>query len=321
MTARRKAAGPREPGNGFYQDKRCFVSGGAGSIGSSLIIHLLERGAAVIRVLDNDENGLFRLRQRFTGRVPGALGGLDLGRVRYLLGDVRERERVLRAMSGIDLVFHLAALKHVELNEYSPFECVKTNVLGSQNLIEAALESGVERFLNISTDKAVEPASIYGECKKLSEALVTTAQLWKGDAETIFSNIRLPNVEGSRGSVMEIWEEERSHGRPLTVTDEGMRRYFVSIGQAASYILTACEAMEGGETFVPAGLKAVRVIDLARRLSPDIKLVGARRGEKLEEVMMTEREKEMAERRGDFWVIKPWLDQTNPSMPTMQQAV
>lgn len=237
---------------GEIGDRQVLVTGGAGSIGSEIVEQVLRDDPKVVRVLDSDETALFDLRQRFSDRES----------LRYLIGDIRNRDRMSMAMEDIDVVFHAAALKHVGLNEYNPFEAVQTNVQGTQNLIRAALEEEIESFVNISTDKASNPVTVMGATKLLSERLVIAANTYKGTRDTRFGCVRFGNVLGSSGSVVPIFMEQIKNGGPVTVTDPEMTRFVLPIGEAVDLVLTAHRRMTSGEVFV-LKMDALRIGDLA----------------------------------------------------------
>lgn len=279
----------------MFEGKVFLITGGAGSLGQALISVLLKHPIKVLRVFDIDENGLFNLRQNFTDE-----------RMRFFLGDVRDPKRIQRAMEDVDIVYHCAALKHVELGELNPFEVLQTNIIGTQNLIEAALDGGkVEKFVFVSSDKAVGgPVNIYGTSKFFGERLTITANNYKGDRPTAFGCVRLPNLRKSRGSVYEIWERELAGGEPLSVTSSEMERYFMNLEEAAEFILEATEAMESGQIIVPANAERSKIIELARQLSDKIRIVGVRPGENISERLMTPEEEKTAVREGSMWVIE-----------------
>lgn len=279
----------------MFDDETVLVTGGAGSLGQALIEALLKRPIKVLRVLDVDENGLFNLRQKFTDP-----------RMRFFLGDVRDPKRIRRAIEDVDIVYHMAALKHVELGELNPFEVLQTNIIGTQNMIEATLdEREISKFVFISSDKAVGgPVNIYGTSKFFGERLTITANNYKGDRPTIFGCVRLPNLRESRGSVYEVWERELDEGKPLSVTSPEMERYFMDLKEAAEFTLDATEAMESGQIIVPANAKCFKIIDLARQLSDNIRIVGIRPGEKIKERLLANEEMGKATQMGDMWVIK-----------------
>jgi UDP-N-acetylglucosamine 4,6-dehydratase/5-epimerase len=291
---------------GYYRGKRILVTGAAGSIGSQLVRQLITLSPATIRVLDNNETGLFELEN-------------DLGTdaVRLLIGDVRDRDRLLMAMDGIDIVFHASALKHVPLCEYNPFDAVKTNVLGTQNVLDAALEAEVGKVINVSTDKAVKPANVMGATKLLAERLTISANYYSGSKKTVFSNIRFGNVLNSRGSVIPLFMKQIREGGPVTVTDGEMVRYCMHIPDAVRLILMAGILARGREIFI-LKMPVVRIIDLARvmidELAPrsgqkpgniQVKIIGKREGEKLYEELMTEEESERAFENEEMYIIHP----------------
>ena len=278
------------------KSKIVLVTGGCGSIGEEVVNKALERNAKQVRVFDNRENALTTMEQIYG----------ETGRIRYLLGDVRDGNRLSLAMENVDVVFHCAALKHVPSCEYNPFEAVKTNIYGTQNVIDCALYQNVWKVVNISTDKAVNPVNVLGATKLLAEKLIKAGSYKKG--RTIFANVRFGNVSWSSGSVMEILSKQLKDNKPLTITDPNMVRYFMSIEQAVDLIFKACDEMKGGETFILKMTK-VKMQDLINAMSivngkkiPFIK-TGKRTGEKLEEELMTREEKEIVKEKGDYYVI------------------
>jgi FlaA1/EpsC-like NDP-sugar epimerase len=290
----------------FYKDKIILVTGGAGSIGSHLVRRLLELEPKVIRVLDNNETGLFDLEEE-----------LQSEKIRPFIGDIRDEERLKRALEGVNIVFHAAALKHVPLCEYNPFDAVKTNVLGTQNLMDAALERDVDKVVLISTDKAVNPTNVMGATKLLAERLTISSNYYKGNRNTIFSCVRFGNVLNSRGSVVPLFRKQIEIGETLTLTDADMTRFIMSIPRAVDLILKAAEIAEGGEIFI-LKMPVIRIGDLAEvmvdTLAPryghnpndiKIKMIGKRSGEKLYEKLMTEEEAENVCEGEDMLVILP----------------
>ena len=285
-----------------------LVSGGCGSIGSVLVKKLLENHSPKqVRVLDNNEAGLFEAMRQYT----------DNKKVRFLLGDVRDKDRVAWAMKNVDVVFHAAALKHVALNEYSPFESVKTNVLGTQNMLETALTNNIATFVNISTDKAANPTSTMGASKLLAERLTVGANYFKGSSPTIFTSVRFGNVLNSSGSVLPIWLDQLKKDQPLTITDKNMVRYFMTIQQAVSLIFQAAEIAQGGEIFI-LKMPALKITDLAEVLSEkfgraktELKFIGKRPGEKLYEKIVTRTEAQQALELKDMYVLPLSIDYPN----------
>jgi FlaA1/EpsC-like NDP-sugar epimerase len=289
--------------------KQILVTGGCGSIGSKIVAKLVESDADTIRVFDTDEESLFALKQRF-----------DDPRLRFLLGDIRSRDRLEMAMENIDVVFHAAALKHVELNEYNPFEAIQTNVHGTQNLVRVALQEAVDSFIAISTDKASNPTSVMGATKLLSERLVTAANTYKGDRETTFACVRFGNVLGSSGSVIPVFMNQIANGGPLTVTDPEMTRFIMPTGRAVELVFQAHQQMEGGEVFV-LKMPSIRIGTLADAMIEEYaskfgydpndiekEIVGARPGERTHEKLVSADELSYAQELTDMYVILPQID-------------
>lgn len=274
----------------YLEGKSVLVTGGTGSIGGEIVRQVLRCGPKVVRVFSRDETKQYLLENALGRRSD----------VRYLIGDVREKARLVRAMKDIDVVFHAAAMKQVPSCEYNPFEAVKTNVIGTQNLIEAALEGGVKRVIAISTDKATNPTSTMGATKLLSERLVATANAWTD--ETVFACVRFGNVLNSRGSLVPLVKSQIERGVPVTITDERMTRFMMPISHAVRLTLEAAAMAVGGEIFI-LKMPAVRIEDLlsvlvneyAPRVGVDpatVKMhkIGIRPGEKLEEELITAEE-------------------------------
>lgn len=279
----------------LFKDKTVLVTGGAGSIGSALVEKVLQYDPKVIRVLDISETGLFNLEHKFNSR-----------RIRILIGDIRDKERLVRAVEGVDILFHAAALKHVPLCELNPFEAVKANVLGTKNLIEAATTENISKFITISTDKAVKPINILGASKLLAERLTVSANSYKGKRKTVFACVRFGNVLNSQGSVLTVFKEQIRKGGPVTVTDGAMTRFIMSIDKATDLVLEATHLAKGGEIFI-FKMPALRIKDLAKAMilelaqkygfSPKeikIEYIGKRSGEKMFEELMNEDEAELA---------------------------
>jgi FlaA1/EpsC-like NDP-sugar epimerase len=290
----------------FYDGKVVLVTGGAGSIGSEIVRKLLQFDVKVVRVLDIDETRLFDLNQK-----------LQSDKIRLFIGDIRDKERLMRAVEDTDIIFHAAALKHVPLCEYNPFEAVKTNVLGTQNLIEAAMNVGVEKFITVSTDKAVKPVNVLGATKLLAEKLTISANFYKGKRKTAFSCVRFGNVLGTRGSVILLFREQILNGGPVILTDTNMTRFMMSVSKAVELVLKAAEMAVGGEIFV-LKMPALRIGDLADVMIENLaqkyeydpieikkKVVGKRAGEKLHEELMTDYEAENAYEDGEMFIILP----------------
>lgn len=266
---------------------------GAGSLGRSLTRSLLNTGVKVVRVMDVSEYALHRLKMQCGD-----------GKVRVLLGDVRDRDRVRLALNGVDYVFHTAAVKHVDMAEYNVQHTVDVNVNGLMNLVLETLESEAQKFLFTSSDKAVKPVSLYGLTKAIGEKIVKWAS---SISEKSFSTIRLPNLVPSDGCVFEVWDEQLSRGGRVSLTDERMERWMIHIDEAADLCVKAIEIAKGGETFIPATARKVRIADLARQLCLEYDIVGTRPGERLVEELMDDWEKELAVLEGGLWVVRQRL--------------
>ena len=291
----------------IFRNKNVLVTGGTGSIGSQIVRRLFQYEPKVIRVFSNDENGLFTLEQELQGQ----------SNVRYLMGDIKDKERLQRAVEGIDFIFHCAALKHVPLCEYNPFEAAKTNVFGTQNVIEVAMEQEIEKFITISTDKAVNPVNVMGATKLLAERLTISANYYKGVRKTAFSCVRFGNVLDSRGSVVPLFLSQIRKGGPVTLTEANMTRFVMSIPKAVDLVLRAAEIAQGGEIFI-FKMPVVRISDLAavaiEVLAPrwgydaksiELKIIGKRPGEKYYEELLTEDEAVIARETEDMFIISP----------------
>lgn len=274
----------------YLTGKAVLVTGGTGSIGSEIVRQVLGQSPSVVRIFSRDETKQYMLESALGRRS-------DL---RYLVGDIREKDRLRRAMKGIDVVFHAAALKQVPSCEYNPFEAVKTNVVGTQNVIDAALEAGVSRVIAISTDKAINPTSTMGATKLLAERLVATANAWA--TETAFACVRFGNVLNSRGSLVPMAKSQIERGGPVTLTDEEMTRFMMPISQAVELTLEAGGIAEGGEIFI-CKMPSVRIRDLLDVLISEyaptvgvdpgavkVRTIGVRPGEKMEEELVTREE-------------------------------
>ena len=272
--------------------KSVLITGVAGTIGRNLLKQILEFEPKVVRALDHHEHGLFELRQE-TG---------ERDNIRWLLGDIRDKDRIKRAMEGIDVVLHAAALKHVFLGEYNPFEIVQTNLLGLQNVIQASLENRVERMIFTSSDKAVNPTNAMGASKMMGERLVAAAQETSGTSGTIFASVRFGNVVGSKGSVVPIFEKQIREGKPVTLTDGRMTRFVMGMDEAVKLMLQTAKIAVGGELFI-LRMPALKILDLAEvmieKLSSQygympeqikVREIGIRAGEKIYEELLIDNE-------------------------------
>jgi UDP-N-acetylglucosamine 4,6-dehydratase (inverting) len=229
----------------------------------------------------------------------------DDERLRFFIGDVRDRERVYRAMNGVDIVVHAAALKQVPTAEYNPIEAVRTNIDGAINVVDAAIDNGVEKIMAISTDKAVHPVNLYGATKLVMERLLIQANVYTGGRESKFSCVRYGNIVGSRGSVIPLFLEQRKGGK-ITITDEKMTRFWITLEQGVRFVIECIDRMQGGEVFVPK-IPSMRITDLADVIAPEAKrkVTGIRPGEKVNEILLTEEEARHAWEFDKFFVIEP----------------
>jgi UDP-N-acetylglucosamine 4,6-dehydratase/5-epimerase len=276
--------------------KTIFITGATGSFGKACLDVLLrEHEPKTVRVFSRDELKQSEMQVRYR----------DDNRVRFFLGDVRDRERLVRATHNVDLIIHAAALKQVPACEYNPFEAVQTNVMGAENVVAAAIENDVPRLIQLSTDKAVNPVNLYGATKLAAEKIVTQANSYAADRGGRFANVRYGNVVGSRGSVVPIFVEQARTGT-FTITDERMTRFWITLPQAVEFVLSCLRIMEGGEVFVPK-IPSMRVTDIAEAISPEAERVitGIRPGEKLHEVMVTEDEARHTQELEDRYAIVP----------------
>lgn len=279
--------------------KSLLVTGGTGSFGKAFIRTVLERYPKVQRlvVLSRDELKQYEMEQQFSIQKHPSL--------RYFIGDVRDGDRMRRALEGVDIVVHAAALKQVPAAEYNPFECIKTNILGAQNIIEACFDTGVKNVVALSTDKAAAPINLYGATKLCSDKLFTAANNIKGHRDLRFSVVRYGNVMGSRGSVIPFFLNQRASG-VLPITDPAMTRFNISLQEGVDMVLWALEHAGGGEIFVPK-IPSYRITDVANAIGPkcEQRVVGIRPGEKLHEEMITASDSFSTVDLGQFYAILP----------------
>lgn len=279
-----------------WKDKVVLITGGTGSFGKKFTSVMLEtcRPAKLI-IFSRDELKQHEMRQ----------AGFDGPNLRYFIGDVRDEARLRRAMHGVDIVVHAAALKQVPACEYNPVEAILTNIMGARNVVEAALDMGVERVMALSTDKAVNPINLYGATKLAAEKLLVQSNAYAGGTGTRFACVRYGNVVGSRGSVVPVFQTQRSKG-VVTITDERMTRFWLSLEQGVRFTIRCIEQMQGGEVFVPK-IPSMRVVDLAQALAPECRVehIGIRPGEKLHEVLISEDEARHTVDMDDMFVVTP----------------
>ncbi|QGT78050.1 UDP-N-acetylglucosamine 4,6-dehydratase (inverting) [Guyparkeria halophila] len=287
----------------MFEDKSILITGGTGSFGQLMVSTLLEhhKPRRVI-VYSRDELKQFEMQQRFATDC-----------MRYFLGDVRDRERLQQAMQGVDYVIHAAALKQVPAAEYNPTECIKTNVHGAENVIQAALQNDVSRVVALSTDKAANPINLYGATKLASDKLFVAANNMAGGHPTRFSVVRYGNVVGSRGSVVPFFRRLITEGADhLPITHEDMTRFWITLQEGVDLVISAFRRMHGGEIYVPK-LPSVRITDLASALAPDLpqRIVGIRPGEKLHEIMCPADDSHLTLEFEDHFVIRPTITFTS----------
>jgi len=286
----------------MFDGQSILITGGTGSFGQKLVETILARYRPQrLIVFSRDELKQFEMARRFSPQQHRCL--------RYFIGDVRDRERLYRALDGVDLVVHAAALKQVPSCEYNPLEAIKTNVLGAANLIDAAIDRGVRRVIALSTDKAANPINLYGATKLCSDKLFVSANNYAGLHPTRFSVVRYGNVVGSRGSVVPVFLAARASG-VVPVTDARMTRFWITLDQGVEFVLQGFHRMRGGEIFVPK-IPSMKVVDLALALAPGcrVKEVGIRAGEKLHETMISEDDARHTVEYADYFAILPTPDQ------------
>ena len=281
--------------------KTVLVTGGTGSFGKSFIKRILkEHNVSKVIVYSRDELKQFEMQTSETFKI-----FTKEDKIRYFIGDVRDFDRLKMAMDGVDYVVHAAALKQVPAAEYNPFEAVKTNVIGGQNVIDAAMENNVEKVIALSTDKAAAPINLYGATKLTSDKLFVAANNYKGEKNIKFSVVRYGNVLGSRGSVIPFFIEQKSKGE-IPITDERMTRFSITLEQGVDFVLFCLKNMWGGEFFVPK-IPSYNILDIAKAIAPNVKLkiVGIRPGEKLHEEMITQTDSLNSVEFEKYYVILP----------------
>ncbi len=287
-----------------WEKQTILVTGGTGSFGKHFCKIMLEKyKPQVIRIYSRDELKQHEMRQQFGEEF-----------LRYFIGDVRDPDRLRRAMEGVDIVVHAAALKQVPSCEYNPFEAVKTNVYGAQNVIDAAIDTGVKKVVALSSDKAVNPVNLYGATKLCSDKIIIQGNSYSGEGGTIFSCVRYGNVIGSRGSVIPLFSDQKKTGK-ITITDKRMTRFWLTLDQAVELVLEGFNHMHGGEIFVPK-IPSMKIVDLAKAIAPDcdIEVIGIRPGEKIHEVLVTEEEGRNTVMYNGMYVIMPnhsWWQKLN----------
>lgn len=278
----------------FFSKKNVLITGGTGSIGSRLADYLIKNTPAKkIIIFSRDEQKHFEMEKKFNNP-----------KLRYLIGDVRDKSRLDLALKDIDLVFHTAAQKHVGLSEYNPQECIKTNITGTQNVIESCILNKVKKFLLVSTDKAVNPINLYGASKLVAEKITINANNLSGHKGCKFAVARYGNVIGSKGSVIPFFLELIKEKKTIPLTDKEMTRFWISYNQAVKFVLNSMQKANPGDIFVPK-LKSQKIIDLIKLLSKKskIKIIGARPGEKIHEELLTLEESYKAKKFKEYYLV------------------
>ncbi len=267
-----------------------LVTGGAGSLGSELCKRLLDYPIKTLRVLDVNEHSLFKLNRKIQDK-----------RIRLLLGDILDKERINMAGKNVDIIIHTAAVKNIEITEFNPIQTINVNINGTINLIEMAIQNKLKKFVNISTDKSVDSSTLYGLAKHVGEKLI----IWAGGHlhPIKFGTIRFGNIIESKGNVFEIWEEEHKKNNPLSITDKNMKRYFIHLDEIVEFILECIPQISKGEIFIPK-MKSYKITDLANNISKKHKIIGLREGEKMEEILLTKEEEEKSTQTKNMWIIK-----------------
>lgn len=292
----------------IFDLKSVLITGGSGSLGKALVRQLLdETDVRRIAIYSRDELKQFYMRSEFE----------DNSRLRWFIGDIRDKDRLVRAMHGVDFVVHAAALKQVDTGEYNPMEFIKTNVLGSQNVIEASIDAGVRKVVALSTDKASSPINLYGATKLTADKLFIAANNYSQSYGTSFCVVRYGNVMGSRGSVIPFFQNLALEGKPLPITDLRMTRFWISIDDAVKFVLDSFEIMQGGELYVPR-IPSMKIVDLATAISPNSEIVeiGIRPGEKLhEEMISTEDSRRTIQISRNRFLVLPVVAEWNFKIP------
>jgi len=281
---------------GELRNKTVLITGGAGSLGYELTREILRYPVNSVRVLDINEHALFQMNRHIKN-----------SKLRLLLGSILDKERVEMAGSKADIIIHAAAVKNIEITEFNPIESVDVNVNGTINLIKMAIRNKPKKFLNISTDKAAEPSTLYGTTKQLSEKITS----WAGHhiKETKFASARFGNIIETKGNVFEIWNEEQDKGESLSLTNPAMQRYFFHVNEAVNFVLKSLTMANKGEIFVPK-MKSYSIKQMANKISQKHKVIGLRQGEKINEVLITNNEKKNAKELNDAWIITPYFHHT-----------
>ncbi|MEZ6092832.1 MAG: UDP-N-acetylglucosamine 4,6-dehydratase (inverting) [Pirellulaceae bacterium] len=298
------------------KNKTVMITGGTGSFGRKCAMNFVQRGARKIIIFSRDEQKHVQMRREL---FPPE----QFPQVRFLIGDVRNVDRLRRAMRGVDVVIHAAAMKHVDMAEYNPQECIQTNIGGAENIINAAIDCGVERVVALSTDKAASPINLYGATKLCSDKLFVAANSLAGEDGTRFAVVRYGNVLGSNGSVVPLFQKLRSNG-VFPITDPEMTRFIITLEQGVDLVVTALKWMNGGEIFVPK-IPSTTIMDIAKAVGPecDTDIVGIRPGEKMHECMIPEDEARQTFEFANHYIIQPvhrWWTSEEPEYPEVGEV-
>lgn len=298
-----------------FKNKVILVTGGTGSFGHYIVDRLLNLGAKEIRILSRDEKKQYDMKIRYNHNPI----------LRFFIGDIRDRQRIDEVMEGAEVVYQAAALKHVPICEYDPYEAVKTNVIGVENIVQSALKHGIDRVICVSTDKAVKPVNVMGMTKALQERLMLSANLASNNKGTKFCVVRYGNVLLSRGSVIPFFRNLLKQGKPITITDEKMTRFLLTLDDAIDLVMYATEHTTGGETFVKKA-PSVYIPKLAAVLAEEagkplnFKNIGKYPGEKLDEVLISEEELERTKDNGDYCTVHPWWEKKHYNDMTIEYS-
>ena len=278
------------------KDKIILITGGTGSFGNKFVeIALNELDPKVIRIYSRDELKQLNMKHKFD----------DDEKLRFFIGDIRDKNRLHRALKDVDIVIHAAALKQVPACEYNPVEAIRTNIEGAINLIDSAIENDIKKVVNLSTDKAVHPVNLYGATKLVAEKLFIQGNSYTGLGETKLSCVRYGNVVGSRGSVIPIFLEQKKCGK-ITITDKRMTRFWITLEQGVRFVIDCIERMQGGEVFVPK-IPSMKILDLSDVVAPECEreIIGIRPGEKISEILITEEEAKHTREYKNYFIIQP----------------
>lgn len=298
----------------MLNDKTILITGGTGSFGKKFLEMVFAKyNPRKVIIYSRDEFKQSVMKAEFVDKV-------DMSKVRFFIGDVRDKDRLYRAFEGVDYVIHAAAMKQVPTCEYNPFEAIKTNIHGAQNVIDAALDKGVEKVIALSTDKAVNPINLYGGTKLVSDKLFIAANAYSGEKHTIFSIVRYGNVAGSRGSIIPIFKNLIEKGeKVLPITDYRMSRFWITLEQGVELVFKALQESRGGETYI-SKIPSFKITDLSKAMLPEVefKEIGIREGEKLDEVMVTKDDSRMTYEYDKHFIVYPnfeWMDIDNMMLP------